>query len=252
MTIFSKEVLFDTLNIGIGNQEGVEFLSVAGQSTNVGAAFTNLTPTGGLQTLPTGVETWEIVSTDANDSSAGTGARTVAIFSLDGSYVEQTTVVAMDGLTPVVIGNTHLRSRTAIVLTAGSDASNTNIGDLIIRVSGGGTERMRIPAGEGDSKSFLFTVPADKTAFAQNIVLFCAKNEDCIIRPLLTPLGGATISAGDISTYQNAQSVPITALIRVVQKTDVIVNVKSTNEASTALTFISFIIVDNELLVDPT
>jgi len=145
-----------------------------------------------------------------------------------------------------------LRSRTAVVLTAGSDASNTNIGDLIIRISGGGTERMKIPIAEGDCKSLIFTVPDGKTAFAQNIVLFCAKNEDCIIRPRITPLGGATVSAGDISTYQNAQSVPITALIRVIQKTDVIVDVKSTNENSTALTFLSFVIIDNNLIVDPT
>lgn len=238
--------LFD---IVLGNVEGFELISIPGESVEVGDAFQNLTPTGGLQEFPTSAETWEILSTDANDALAGTGAQTVAIVSLDDNYVERVTTVSLDGITPVILANTHFRTRDATVLTAGSDTSNTNIGDLIIRVSGGGTERMRIPSGVGDCKSLIYTVPLGKTIFAQNFVFFCAKNRDGTIKPRVTAFGGATIESAQISTYQNGQSTPITAPIRLEEKTDIMIDCRSDNEKTRALVFFDALIVNNENLL---
>lgn len=249
MTDFSPGSRPSMLDIVLGNVPGFELLSIPGENTNIGKTFTNLTPTGESQILATSAETWEIVSTDANDSSSGTGAQTAAIVSLDDSFIEQITLVSLDGLTPVTLSNTHLRSRDAVVVTAGSDVSNTNIGDLIIRVSGGGTERMRIPAGVGDCKSLIFTVPAGKTSFVQNLVMFCQKNRDAVLRPRITKFGKATIDSGRISTYQNGQSVPISAPIRLEEKTDVIVDCSSENTNTQTLVFFTLLVVDNEKLV---
>lgn len=231
--------------VQLGNVEGFELVSISGQSDDVDETFEDLTPTGGTQEFPTSAETWEIVSTDANDTSAGTGARTVAILSLDANYVEQTTPVTLDGLTPVTISNTHLRSRSALVLTAGSDVSNTNIGDLIIQVQGGGTERMKIPVGIGDCKSFLFTIPANKTGFGQNIIFSCSKNRDCTFRSKVTGFGGATIIGGEFGVFQAAYTLPIIAPFTLPEKTDIKLEAKSTNPNSTALIFIDFLLVDN-------
>ena len=248
MTDFSQTLPISMLDIVLGRAPGFELLSIPGQQDNVGTTFENLTPTGGSQTLATSAETWEILSTDANDSLLAAGAQTVAVVSLSDSFVKQTTVVSMDGTTPVTLANTHLRSRDATVLTAGSDPGNTNIGDLIIRVSGGGTERMRIPAGVGDCKSLIFTVPANKTIFTQNVVIFCEKNRDSVIKPRVTPFGGGTIESALISTYQAGEAIPISAPIRLEEKTDIIVDCRSENENTRALVFFGILQVDNDQL----
>jgi len=237
------------MDIVLGNVPGFELVSIPGESTRINQIFENLTPTGGSQILPTAAETWEILSTDANDSSLGTGARTVAVFSLDENHVEQTTLVSLNGTTPVTLDNTHLRSRDMVVVTAGSDPGNTNIGDLVVRVSGGGTERLKIPAGVGDCKSLIFTVPVDKTAFVQNLVIFCQKNRDGTIRPRITPPGGATVESGFISTFQDGQSVPISAPIRLEEKTDITVDALSNNANTRCLVFFAMLIVDNDKLI---
>jgi len=237
--------------IQIGNVDGFELVSISGESTAVSEAFKDLTPTGGNQVFPTSAETWEILSTSVNDTSAGTGAQTVLVLSLDEDYVEQVTPVILDGTTPVTLDDTHFRSRSAVVLTAGSGTSNTNIGDIIIRVSGGGTERMKIPIGIGDCKSFLFTIPADKTAFGQHITFSCSKNRDCTFRSMVTPLGGATIIGGEFGVYQAAQSLPIVAPFTLPQKTDIRLEAKSTNPDSTALVFIDFLLVNNDKISIP-
>jgi len=236
------------MDIVLGNIPGFELLSIPGESTEINQAFQNLTPTGGLQTLPIAPETWEMLSTDTNDSSSGAGARTVAVVSLDENHVEQTTLVSLNGTTPVTLGGTHLRSRDTTVVSAGSDPGNTNIGDLIVRVSGGGTERLKIPAGVGDCKSLIFTIPANKTAFVQNLVIFCQKNRDGTIRPRITPFGGATIESAFISTFQNGQSVPISAPIRLEEKTDITVDAISNNANTRCLVFFAMLLVDNEKL----
>ena len=239
-----------TFQIQLGNVTGFELLAVGGQNFNVGTTFTDLTPSGGNQTLPTSAETWEIVSTDANDASAGTGARTVFVASLDEDYVEQSTTVTLNGTTPVTLANTHLRSRNAIVITAGSGSSNTNIGDLIIQVSGGGTERMRLPSGIGDCKSLIFTVPAGKTALLQHFTLFTKKNKDFTLRLKVTPFGRATVTGGELSTYQTEQDFPIVAPFQLSEKGDILVEVKSDNQDTTALTFLDFLIVDNDKILN--
>lgn len=245
---FSGAGAISRLDIELGLVPGFELLSIAGESPNIGKAFTNLTPTGGSQTLASSAETWEILSTDANDNSSGTGSRSVVVFSLNSGMIIQTTAVATNGTTPVTLSNTHLRSRTAVVATAGSGATGTNIGDIIIRVSGGGTERMRIPAGVGDCKSLIYTVETGKTVFPQSVVMFCAKNQDGRIKPRITPEGGATVDSGIISAYQSGQTIPVTAPQMLTERTDVIVDCQSTNENTRCLTFISVLQVDNDKL----
>lgn len=238
-----------TFQIQLGNVDGFELRDIGGANSVVGLNFEDLTPTGGSQTFPASTETWEILSTDANDTSAGTGARTVGVFSLDGDYVAQSETVSMNGTTPVTLTGSHFRTDTAIVLTADPSASNTNIGNLIIRVSGGGTERMRIPAGVGNCKSLIFTVPAGKTALGQFITLFPKKNLDFTLRTKITPLGGATILGGELSTYQTIHAFPIIAPFTLPEKTDIIVETKSENADTEVLAFVDFLIIDNDKIL---
>lgn len=237
--------------IQIGNVDGFELLVIPGESFTVGKTLQDLTPTGGIQGFPVTAETWEVVSTDANDTASGTGARTGVVISLTDGYILQTTLFTLDGLTPVTLSNSHFRTRNTTILTAGADPSNTNIGNIIIRVSGGGTERMRIPAGIGDCKSLIYTVPANKSAFVQQLSMFCKKGDDCTFETFVTPQNGATIISSQLSAYQNSQVVRVAGNISLSSKTDTVVRVKSSNPDSTAVVFFTILEVENEQILNP-
>lgn len=86
----------------------------------------------------TAAETIQVVSSSANDASAGTGARTVRLFYLNASYEMFDSSgnflyvdVTLNGTTPVSSGVTGMRVWYAQVLTSGSGM--TNAGDISVR-----------------------------------------------------------------------------------------------------------------------
>jgi hypothetical protein len=110
----------------------------------------------------------EFVSTSANDTAAGTGARTVAFNVLDENYVAKTIIVNTNGLTPVPVGNI-LASNGSRAILVGSN--NSNVGDLILRDVSGGTIRGIILAGVGISRQASYTVPTGHSLLVKSIVL---------------------------------------------------------------------------------
>ena len=90
---------------------------------------------GGLYTYPASALAMTIVSSNANDTSAGTGARTVRVIGLDANYAEVTQTVSLNGTTTVSIPTSLIRVYRAFVVTAGS--GNTAAGTITI--ANGGT-----------------------------------------------------------------------------------------------------------------
>jgi len=89
---------------------------------------------------PTSGETWEIICESADDTSSGTGARTVSISYLDSDHVSQTETKTLNGQTAVTFTATNaLRFRSAGVLTWGSGTNDpygkSNKGTIVIRDS---------------------------------------------------------------------------------------------------------------------
>jgi hypothetical protein len=135
------------------------FASVA-RNPVVSTTFADCWGGTGVMVYPTAAEAWELVSDDATDTSAGTGARTVFVTSLDGSLLEQTQTVTMNGVTPVALTGTHLRPESIVVLTAGTNEANA--GKITLRAVTGGNARNVILPGIGRSHDGHFTVPANK------------------------------------------------------------------------------------------
>lgn len=115
----------------------------------------------GLYPWLTGLTSLEAVSTSANDSAAGTGARTVSFSTLVGDYVSTPQTITLNGLTPVPIPVQAIANNGGRVLTAGSLGANE--GDIILRDAGGGTVRGIILAGVGVMRQAPYTVPAGFT-----------------------------------------------------------------------------------------
>lgn len=219
------------IEVARGAIPGYTSMQIGGNNNSVGTTFEDVWDVGGLFVYPTSGETWEVVSDDANDTSAGTGARTVRISGLDENYVEQTESVTMNGTTPVVTTRTDwFRITSVFVVLSGSGQTNT--GEIITRVSGGGTTRSLIQTGLSRTFNGFFTVPANKTLIVQQAIIRLAKNDDIILRTNFLIDGTNTfVTGGDVSIYQNQAETCFTSLPALPEKTDFRVSVKSTNDS---------------------
>lgn len=187
------------LSAVMGAVQGISSLVIAAKSVN--AQTTDAPFTIGfnntLQGFATTVESWEIVSSSTNDAAAGTGARTVLVTYLDASYVQKTSLISLNGTTPVAIAADCFRHQSSVVVTAGT--GTVNAGTLTIRVAGAGASRGLVTIGEGSSRQGSFTVPAGFRAYLQSTDLIIGK------------IAGATITA-DIAAYVRDATASVTRL----------------------------------------
>ena len=155
------------LNLVRGNLEYRE-RHVVGTNEAVGTTFVPISR-GSIYQTPTTATSLEILSSSANDTAAGTGARTVSIYGLDGSWQEITQVVSMNGVTPVPIPTNMLRVFEVAVTTSGTYATQTagsHAGTITLRVAGAGaTWAIIYSAGfpRGSTQIGAYTIPLGKT-----------------------------------------------------------------------------------------
>lgn len=120
----------------------------------------------------------EVLSSSANDTSAGTGARTVELEGLDSSWNLLTETLTMNGTTAVTTTASFLRIFRARVVTAGTSLRNE--GDITIRDQDTSTTRALITNGPtssfGQSLMAVYTIPAGKTGYVININFSSAKD----------------------------------------------------------------------------
>jgi len=100
----------------------------------------------------------DIVSSDAADDAAGTGARTIVLTGLDSDWLLQSETIALDGTTDVHPANDYIRILSAYVATVGT--GGVNAGTITLDVNGSSTQ-LQIPIGHGRGIQGVYTVPAD-------------------------------------------------------------------------------------------
>jgi len=245
--IKSRSMPFDFfLEMSKGNIPGHTARNIIGRNPTVGTSVEDLWDPGGVLVYATAGEQWEISSDDANDTSAGTGARTVIIRYLDDNHVRQTETVTLNGFSVVTtVGTDMFRFESAEVITAGSGAENAGL--LTITVAGAGDVRGAIIANENVSLDGHYTVPAGKTAFAVSISEEINKGEDILLKYKATRGTNGIFRTVIISTlYQSSVFFPIIAVKDpLVEKSDLKITAVSTNPASTPSVVIGIIEVDN-------
>jgi len=229
-TIISAQVprKFD-IEVSRGAIPGYESIQISGNNPDVGKIFEDVWDVGGTFVYPTAGETWEVLSDNANDSAAGTGARSVLISGLDVNYTQQTEIVSMNGTTPALTTRTDwFRDPSGLVMLSGS--SQHNEGNITIRVSGGGTIRSLIRPELARTFNGFFTVPANKVLIVQQAIVRIPKDEDITLRTNFLINGSNTfITGGDIPIYQNQATSKFTSLPALPEKTDFRISVKSNN-----------------------
>lgn len=156
------------LQVSRGQIPGHRNVTVFGFNHDVDTTQVSVWPMPSLITFPAAVLQMTVSSSSANDTSGGTGARTIVVQGLDANYNEVSETVTMNGQTAVTMTNELLRVNYAYVATGGS--GNGAAGDIYI---GTGTVTAGVPATVYDVIKFdynttttgSFTVPAGHTAY---------------------------------------------------------------------------------------
>ena len=144
-------------NVGLEPDANL-FINVA-YADALTTSYQDVWGTTGIMTLPAAAESYEIVSSNANDTAAGTGARIVFVETLDANGLAQSQIVTLNGTTPVALAGTHAFPRVQIVASSGSNL--TNLGNITLRVAGGGATRSIVPIDFGKSLDSHYKVPSN-------------------------------------------------------------------------------------------
>lgn len=155
------------LEIAKGNVADHQLLSIVGYNTDIDTASAeDVWPNGGDFVPPTEARLHNIVSGSANDTSAGTGARTVEIKGIGSSGEETVETVTMNGTSNVATTLTFLAINSMQVLTSGTGLVNAGI--ITATAQTDSTVTATIPAGIGKSASSVYRVPQWCRAYLQS------------------------------------------------------------------------------------
>ena len=114
-------------------------------------------------------EILNISSTDADDTSGGTGAHSIIIYGVDNTWADIIDVVTLNGTSTVQSNLAFLGINRMAIYQSGSSPANE--GDITAIGASAGTTQGQIPTGTGTSEqSFLF-VAANHTFLASDLVI---------------------------------------------------------------------------------
>lgn len=148
-------------NVGAGRAPNTSQVLKFGQNTDVdNAAAEDVWDGGGTWNEPTATQVYTITSTDANDTSAGTGARTVQIYGLNSTGAEADETLTMNGTNPVTASTQYQMIYRMIVRTAGSGAANAGI--ISANANTDGNVTAQINAGNNQTLMAVYKVPVSK------------------------------------------------------------------------------------------
>lgn len=164
--LFSKQFTRQLRDmISFGAVANWYYVGVRCHNQAVGTTTEDIWEAGGVQVLPSAAGVASVVSSDADDTAAGTGARTVTIEGLDADYEEISEVVTLNGITPVNSTNSYLRVNSLVVSSSGT--SRANEGNITVSV--GGNVQRYISVGSGICHCSQYTIPANHTAYLVRI-----------------------------------------------------------------------------------
>lgn len=156
------------LQVSRGQIQGHSPVIVFGYNPDVDTTQESVWPDGGTVPHPTVASVLKISSSDANDTSAGTGARTVFIEGVDGDYAVVSETVTLNGQTAVNTTNSYLYVNSFYVVTAGSggeNAGNINAGTGVVTAGVPAVLYDIIAAGFNSRTTGHYCVPAGYTGY---------------------------------------------------------------------------------------
>jgi hypothetical protein len=210
--------------------EGAAMVHLFGRNESVEGTEVALWEDGGAFTWPAAAATIDVVSDNAADTAAGTGARTVFIYGLDGSYNEVSETVTLAGTTPVTTVNSYLRVNWAICRTAGT--SRANAGVITGTHNDASTTIFHITAGDAEAHQAIYTVPAGKRAYGLSVSAWMGKDADVDVSLWCGQPGYCWRKHMHIPVYQNNPDTPLFHSMVFGEKTDIYFSASRTSGAA--------------------
>lgn len=160
------------LQVAKGQVVGASTVNKFGANPDVGSsAEETIWANGGNITWPAAAFTAYIVSSDAADTSAGTGARTVTVSGLDADYKDKTVSVTLNGTSAVAISGTWLRINRAFVTSSGTGGGAA--GTITIQDVGATVVYANLGLGN-QTQMAVYTVPAGHTLYVDQLTFTAA------------------------------------------------------------------------------
>ena len=163
-------------DIAEGKRAGYSFVHEFGHNTVIDTATVpeDVWAGGGVYTgFPTGAaELVTVASSNVNDTSAGSGARTVLISGLDatGNFQSETVILAGTGL--VDSANTYFRVSKLAVITSGSSNQAFNAGILsVAHKTTTANIFVKVPIGQNESRVGAYTIPLGFTGYLKALTV---------------------------------------------------------------------------------
>lgn len=155
------------LDIAEGKRAGWAKVNKLGKNSDVdtGTVPEFIIESGGIYAgFPlTGAETIDVFSSSANDTAAGSGARSVTMFGLDENWEVQSETITLNGTTAVTTTGQWQRLHSAFVKSSGSSNQAFNDGTLTFRhTTTTANVFLSIIPGSNQSNYAVYTIPAGK------------------------------------------------------------------------------------------
>jgi len=225
-TYFGKDEPFN-LQVARGQVPHHKTLFKFGNNADINGSLETIWSYGGLYVYPTSAIQMSVSSSSANDTAAGTGARTIVVSGLNAQYAEISETVTLNGQTAVLTTNTFIRVFRAFVVTAGS--GGTAAGTIYI---GTGTVTAGVPAtvyaeivlGENQTLMAIWTVPAGYTLYLNQGIFSAASNNAAqyvLSKFMVRPFGSVFRNAADITANSNVISYDFKVPLAISEKSDI-------------------------------
>jgi len=154
--------------VALGLRQGRAHWDIWGNNTDIDIGTEIVRSLGGTTVSNiTAATTFTFVSTSANDTSAGTGARSLVVYYVDSDRKAQIGVVTLNGTTPVVSAFSGLGINRISIYLAGSGQANA--GTITCTETTGGAAVAEIRTGEGTNQTTVFYVQASATALVKGM-----------------------------------------------------------------------------------
>jgi hypothetical protein len=173
MNVYTSQTQFGktedfALQVARGQIPGHSAISIFGYNPDVDTTEESIWPDGGTVPHPTLASVLKISSSSADDTSAGTGARTVTIVGLDGSYNQVSESITLNGQTAVNTTNSYLYVNGFYVASTGSggaNAGNINAGTGVVTAGFPAVLYDIIATGYNNRTTAHYCVPAGYTGY---------------------------------------------------------------------------------------
>jgi hypothetical protein len=241
LQITDDELLITTnpfLETSRGAISGYDKVDKFGRNADVDTGgFEDIWDGGATWVAPTAPRVHNVTSTDANDTSAGDGARTVQVYGLDADGLLQNEIVTLAGTAIAATDGTYSMIHRMVVRSAGTIAQN--VGTVLATAVTDATVTAQISPEQNQTLMAVYQVPSDKTGYL--LVWYSSMNRNVTtgaanVRLLVKPPGEVfqvkgligLVGAGK-SSFRHKKVLPLPIAASSIVKVDADVSASNTD-----------------------